>query len=886
MSASPALSSDSPVTDNIKKRKARCIREVANFSHVKPIHLIDKKEFHQNYFNMIMPESSPKLVALLKKIKDLDAKDMKTHGKLFKHMIFTDIKSSSYGVKIIASALASNGFHLAFQPNSSSTSNFVIKSDSSLLQTHGNNFAILISKTFYTRLMNSTFRKVMMDLFNRRPDNVHGELLRIIIIDQGFKEGIDLFDVKYVHLFEPLVVEADQKQAIGRSTRFCGQKGLEFHPRYGWPLYVFRYEVLVRETNNPALHDINQLFELYLQYAKIDFRKVTFAVELEKATISAAVDIMLTKSIHKFKIDHPSPILQEGGANNIKKPPKRIMGFDAMQSYIETNFKDFKYPKVKFENLCSTNPDGDSESGRLVKFTPTQEFVRHFFQTKSPYKGMLFFHSVGTGKTCSAIATATSSFDKDGYTIMWVTRHTLKNDLWKNMFDQICNIELRERLEEGTLKLPKKITAPLSHISDNWMKPISYKQFSNFLSEKNAIYKEMVNRNGKKDPLKKTLVIIDEAHKLYSPWVSSTEKADTETLEKMIKNSYKVSKENSVRIIAMTGTPYTEDGMELINLLNLFREPDNMLPSTFEEFQNTYLNSQGAFSEKGLNKYRDDVSGYISYLNRTQDARNFAHPVLEDVYVNMTTQTKKVNLGIKDQLDVNKQNWSSIKILKKVEKVNSLKECKEKVAEETEDTLENFKIEKSEQLNRCKQLPLKQRGECKTRAMEEYKENAANLRVEKATRMEECKTYRNTEMKRLDDVYDGLIRENEELKEKLEEFNQRNHESSEYVKKTSFDVQQLRKESKEVAAKIKEKKTLIKNITSKEEKQVATKALSEDEIAKLNYLKWAIQELVGVMQRKHIDEHINNIKKGDITTENNSQLRALIHRCKLAEPDY
>ncbi|MEC8042546.1 MAG: hypothetical protein VX181_17900, partial [Pseudomonadota bacterium] len=47
------------------------------------------------------------------------------------------------------------------------------------------------------------------------------------------------------------------------------------------------------------------------------------------------------------------------------------------------------------------------------------------------------WHSVGTGKTCSGVSIASSSFEREGYTILWVTRTTLKGDVWKNIFDQI-----------------------------------------------------------------------------------------------------------------------------------------------------------------------------------------------------------------------------------------------------------------------------------------------------------------------------------------------------------------------------------------------------------------------------------------------------------------
>ena len=38
---------------------------------------------------------------------------------------------------------------------------------------------------------------------------------------------------------------ADLKQTIGRATRTCGQKGLDFQPGVGWPLYVYNYYLLV-----------------------------------------------------------------------------------------------------------------------------------------------------------------------------------------------------------------------------------------------------------------------------------------------------------------------------------------------------------------------------------------------------------------------------------------------------------------------------------------------------------------------------------------------------------------------------------------------------------------------------------------------------------------
>ena len=421
---------------------AACIRNRTNFSVIKPFHMIDRKEFDPEMLNLYIDNNaSPKLKLLLKNIKKLDAKDLMESGRQYKHMIFTDVNRSVYGVKLIASALAASGMHMIMHPQGTG---FSIDTDDKLMETKANNFAVLISKPFYDRPLNVKVRKAIMDKFNSRPDNVHGDLIRFIVLDQGFKEGIDLYDVKYVHLFEPLTVPADEKQAIGRGTRFCGQKGLEFHPTFGWPLYVFKYDVNITPQMQTQYNmTAKSLFDLYLSHTSIDLRMIIFAAELENVAIEASVDYELNKNVHEFSVNQPSPIVNVnslsskkasvgstgGGDNSV--PPPRKMNLDAMHQYIRANFGDFAYPPIELENKCVDGGGRGNRSvkggnGNIVSFTPTQDFVRHYFQPSSAYKGILFYHSVGTGKTCSAIATATTSFDMQDYTILWVTRHTFE----------------------------------------------------------------------------------------------------------------------------------------------------------------------------------------------------------------------------------------------------------------------------------------------------------------------------------------------------------------------------------------------------------------------------------------------------------------------------
>jgi len=731
-------------------KTADCIRNVSAWSHISPEYKIDNVKFDIESVKEALPIASPKMEALFDKIADLDEEDYKTSKTHFKHIIYTDIKGIN-GAKMIAAAFKANGFPMAYDKNYKLTS---LKE---------NTFALLCSSTLFGKPIGVRFRKSLLDTMNKRPDNINGKNIRFIILDQGYKEGIDLFDIKYVHLFEPQITIGDEKQAIGRGTRYCGQSGLPFHPKQGWPLYVFRYELTIPEELEKK-YDAMKSFELFLKYTSINLQALIFSADLESRCIEAAVDAPLTYNVHQFDILNkkaapkysallrkkiepferyikkyntkydvkeslqctkgcsgnilpiPTPLImiafikahsvvkdifKERNArtklcellktdtkfckslstiwsypedffennelfveeilenkdilikyrNNIKDylkefkkernytpvPPSTKLRYNELVSYIQKYYNAYKWPLVKLQNDC-ISPE-NVKTNAFVEFTKSQDFVRHYFTPKSIYKGLLLWNSTGSGKTCTAIATATTSFEPQGYTILWVTRHTLKEDMWKNMFDSVCSLVLQERLKREDKMMPKTRTEQMKLLSNQWIMPMSYKQFGNMITGKNDFYNKLVARNGKEDILRKTLVIIDEAHKLYAPDLKTQERPNPKVLKELIHRSYTISKDNSVRILMMTATPILDDPMSLIKLLNFIRLPTEALPEDMDKFMNIYCDESGHFTGKGTEKFFNDIAGTISYLNRQRDARQFAYPVFENIFVPMSSST-------------------------------------------------------------------------------------------------------------------------------------------------------------------------------------------------------------------------------------------------------
>ncbi len=750
-------------------KKAKCIRNSSSWSKLKKEHKFDSSIFKEETILDDIGMNSPKLLKLMDKIKELDERDLKEQNKLFKHVIYSDVQGI-YGSKIIAAIFIAYGYDICFEKN--------LKMKNKMKE--NNTFALLSSSVVYNKPFSINLKKSILNIYNNRPDNVNGKNIRFIILDQGYKEGIDLFDVKYFHIMEPLITKADETQVIGRATRFCGQKGLRFVPNIGWILNVFKY--------NLSYDKDTTVFDLFMKYSNINLSYLNLTADLEEILKISAVDYFLNLNVHdmeknKFKMliddgvkyynelnnsinvgaygkmydndkdiqcmkkchgalqgtdnglllsaalncdldyynimdeKYPRNILCNRLAkdkflcknvNNIwrkpvlffkkygddllkkledlkasknintrnyndimifmnkyikfgtkNKPPNEFYGYFDLRNYINTNYYEFRWKKIEKENLCKDKKENNNDK---IEFSVSQNFVRNYFTPKNVNNGLLLYHSVGTGKTCSGIAVA-SNFQREDYTIIWVTRHTLKQDIWKNMFEKICNTVIQEEIDKG-LVLPEKLRDRMKLINENWFPILSYKQFTNLIAKKNKFYDDLVKRNGKDDPFRKTLIIIDEVHKLYSKNLSGNEKPDIKELKSAFNKSYKLSKKESVKLLLLTATPITDDPLSLVKILNLMLDEKDEFNEDPDNFIKEYCNENGLFNYNGFTKFLNKTVGIVSYLNRSSDLRQFAYPVISNVLVEGVKNNLKERLEILEKNKVIEKNKEKLKEIK------------------------------------------------------------------------------------------------------------------------------------------------------------------------------------------------------------------------------
>jgi len=236
---------------------------------------------------------------------------------------------------------------------------------------------------------------------------------------------------------------------------------------------------------------------------------------------------------------------------------------------------------------------------------------------------MLLVHSVGTGKTCTGIRVSSLSFYNKGFRVLWVTRGQLKKDVYKNLDgDNSC--------------LPASVDTKAS-LPANWVKPITYRQLTNYILGRNKTITKQLSDLPGKDKLYRTLIIIDEAHKLVDPGMKPAERANYSALCDAIHNSYQVSGHNSCRVLLMSATPFVTAGKDLFDLINLCKPREDAMHFDMDvSIRRNMVNPDGTVTLHGLRTFGDWLSPCISYLNRTMDYRVFARPSFFQVNVDIS----------------------------------------------------------------------------------------------------------------------------------------------------------------------------------------------------------------------------------------------------------
>jgi hypothetical protein len=323
----------------------------------------------------------------------------------------------------------------------------------------------------------------------------------------------------------------------------------------------------------------------------------------------------------------PEVVIEMGDTDLTKRLPKRSPPVNIkVGSYIMNNREIFvnfinslfePYKREMEANKDNISCDNIGKTSSDFSLLTHQKIVRDYMNLYTPYRGLLLYHGLGSGKTCTSIAIAEGM--KDSKNIIIMTPASLRanyigelkkcGDLMykKNQFWEWISIESNpESLKtmSAILNLPQeyirknggaffvnvKKSSNYDNLNDtekqileqqlNEMIKKKY-QFINYNGLREKRLEEMTS-NYTKNIFDNSVIIIDEAHNFISRIVNKLKKekpiAETKRGEKerlplnlSTKLYEMLLSANNARIILLTGTPIINYPNEFAILFNILR---------------------------------------------------------------------------------------------------------------------------------------------------------------------------------------------------------------------------------------------------------------------------------------------------------------------------
>jgi len=290
-----------------------------------------------------------------------------------------------------------------------------------------------------------------------------------------------------------------------------------------------------------------------------------------------------------------------------------------------------------------------------------QYLMGQYISTRTPYKSLLIYHSVGVGKTCSAITIAESFLLShsiyDEPKIWVVMPKALKNSFKEQIFNTLklqdfskiksqCTGETYVNLAHITQSTShEKVHQRIKKLINSRYKLFTYDAFASFIE--NEYISKGLTINDK-------IIIIDEAHNIRNPTKSDND--SNEITDKRIYVNLKnvIASGNNNRIILLSATPMynePEDIFDLLSLLVLNDKRDIKIP------EHIYINDK--LNPKAIDVFKKLANNYISFL-KGKNPFSFAlklSPKLSGIPI-MNKMCKYDVSG--KQIDLKYNNWFSL----------------------------------------------------------------------------------------------------------------------------------------------------------------------------------------------------------------------------------
>lgn len=427
-------------------------------------------------------------------------------------------------------------------------------------------------------------------------------------------------------------------------------------------------------------------------------------IEREKQPDDPGVEIINKRRKPRKKIISEGPIsMIKIGDTTIKErlppPSEKILiqssayylnNREIFQNFINSLFLPYK-EELEAQDESSLNCD--SRSSEDFNLLIHQKIVRDYINIYTPYRGLLLYHGLGSGKTCSSIAIAEGI--KSDREVIVMTPASLRSNYIEelkkcgdDMYKKTQHWEFVDVKEKSELIPVLSNVLKISHetISRNGgaflvniknpsnyddLSPESKRLLDEQLNEMIKYKYRFINYNGMRishlreissnfqsNPFSNKVIIIDEAHNFISRIVNKLTKPESLSMRLY---QYLMSASNA-KIVFLSGTPIINYPNEIAVMFNILRGyiktwniPLNIRSK--RKVDKKYL--QSLLGKNNLLDYMD-YQPNTKMLTITRNPFGFNNFVKSRVYKGVTQETKKDQGGNMSDSDFEQSVFSTL----------------------------------------------------------------------------------------------------------------------------------------------------------------------------------------------------------------------------------
>ena len=260
-------------------------------------------------------------------------------------------------------------------------------------------------------------------------------------------------------------------------------------------------------------------------------------------------------------------------------------------SWVLQNFKKYKLPEIfRKENEDPCNADVKLE------LRAYQEFIGQFIGPTSPYRDILLYHGLGSGKTATSINIMNILYDADpSINIVTLIKASLRDDPWMNDLKVWLGRDNSDSTED-IYRVKRFSNIHFVHYDS----PFADRDFINVMKEI--------------DPQKPTLYIVDEAHNFIRNVYSNINSKLGKRAQTIYDFIIKEKKEKlDTRVVLISATPGINTPFELALMFNLLRP--GIFPTSELEFNRLFITESNypILNPLKRNLFMRRIMGLVSY---------------------------------------------------------------------------------------------------------------------------------------------------------------------------------------------------------------------------------------------------------------------------------